>query len=690
MTDSTNPLLEREALPPFDRIQPGHVVSAVRSALADSEEKLNKAENSTLGWELIDAVNEIEYEIHRTWGPVTHLMGVQNTVELREAHDLVQKEIVDFYLKVGQSKTVYQTLLELKKTNGKLTKEQRRIVDLRIHAARHAGVGLEGEKKKNFNAAAAELSQCSTTFANHVLDSAKAFYLDLTHKEDIEGLPPSSLNLAAQTYNEAYKKKGQEAGASAEEGPWRITLDIPSYVPFLQYARKRSLREKLYKAFIRRASADDLDNTPLIQKTLELRKKQAQLLGYTNHAEMRMDMRMAKNVTEVYGLMEQLLESAWEPAQKELQELKNYASSCGHKGNIEHWDTAYWSERLREERFGFTEEELRPYFPFPRVLEGLFRLVKEIFDVEVVSADGEAPIWHPDVRCFFVLDEDKNRIAFFYLDPYSRPEDKRGGAWMDDCIGRRNLGSHIELPAAYLVCNAAPPMGGRPALMNFREVETLFHEFGHGLQHMLTKIDHPDIAGINGVEWDAVELPSQFMENWCFHKPCLLSLSSHVETGEPLPDELFEKIKKARTYQAASQFLRQLRFSLIDMDLHYSFDPQDGDSFLQVQKQVDKRTMLIPPLPEDRFLCAFTHIFAGSYAAGYYSYKWAEVLSADAFSAFEEAGLTNPKALKETGRRFRDTILALGGSQPAEEVFTAFRGRSPTPQALLRQAGLAS
>ena len=407
---------------------------------------------------------------------------------------------------------------------------------------------------------------------------------------------------------------------------------------------------------------------------------------------MRMDTRMAENVREVYDLIEKLRQAAWETAQKELKELQNFSHEQGQKEKLAHWDIAYFSEKLREKNFGFTEEELRPYFPLERVLKGLFQLAKDIFAITILSADGEAPVWHPDVRYFAVLDEQQKRIASFYLDPYSRPSQKRGGAWMDDCVGRRKIKQNKwELPVAYLVCNATPPLGKEPALMNFQEVETLFHEFGHGLQHMLTKIDYPDIAGINGIEWDAVELPSQFMENWCYHRPSLLTLSCHIESGKPLPEELFTKIKAARHFRAASQLLRQLRFALIDMELHHNFKPSKADTALwSLQEKVDKLTTPMPSLKEDRSLCSFGHIFAGAYAAGYYSYKWAEVLSADAFSAFEEAGLDDPEALRAMGRRFRDTILALGGSQSPALVFEAFRGRKPNTEALLRQIGLAA
>ena len=377
-------------------------------------------------------------------------------------------------------------------------------------------------------------------------------------------------------------------------------------------------------------------------------------------------------------------------AEKELDELKQLASAGGQAEEFKHWDAAFWAERLREQRYDYTDEELRPYFSLPRVLDGLFTLLTKLFGITIRAADGEAPIWHPDVRFFRVFDASDNKpLAAFYLDPYSRPENKRGGAWMDTCLPRRRFQGQVELPVAHLVCNSTPPVGDMPSLMTFREVETLFHEFGHGLQHMLTTVDEADAAGINGVEWDAVELPSQFMENWCYHRPTINGLSAHCQTGEPLPDELFNKLVAARNFRAASQMLRQLLFGMTDIYLHHQFDPSSSETPFDLQRRMAEKTSVMPPLPEDRMLCAFSHIFSGGYSAGYYSYKWAEVLSADAFGAFEDAGLDNEVAVQTTGRRFRDTVLSLGGSRHPLEVFRSFRGRDPDPLALLKQCGLA-
>ncbi|MEQ9366563.1 MAG: M3 family metallopeptidase, partial [Leptospirales bacterium] len=702
---SNNPLLERGKLPPFDRIKPEHVIPAVRSLLADLETRFSRLESDSdiQGWQLLNQLVEIDYEIHRTWGPVGHLLGVKNSDELREAYETVQSEVVDFGLRMGQSRRVFEVLSAIRNSPewDALSPARQRIVELRLKDARHSGVGLETAQRERFNEVAREISKQYTEFSNHVLDSTKAFFLDLTAPGDVAGLPDSIKAAAAQSYNQAHP--GAPAAATPDAGPWRITLDLPSYLPYMQHAQNRAVREKLYRAFISRASSGELDNQPLIRKILAYRKEQATLLGFASWAEFSLDAKMAESVEEVARLSEELLRASMEPARAELRELKELAASRGQSEALMAWDMAFWAERLREERFEFTDEELRAYFPMPSVLDGLFSLVRDLFGIRVRAADGEAPVWHSDVRYFVIEDaESGEAIASFYLDPYSRPADKRGGAWMGDCIGRRKIeseqGPRIESPVAYLVCNGSPPVGDRPSLLSFREVETLFHEFGHGLQHMLTRVEEADVAGINGVEWDAVELPSQFMENWCYHKPTLLGMTAHVETGATMPDDLFERVRSARAFRAAWQMLRQLSFGMIDMELHHTYDPAGDASVFDVQARIEERTSLIPRLEEDRFLCSFTHIFAGGYSAGYYSYKWAEVLSADAFSAFEEAldavpdadAAALPPQVADIGRRFRETVLAEGGSRHPMDVFVDFRGRRPTTEALLRHSGLAA
>lgn len=608
-------------------------------------------------------------------------MGVKNNPELRQAYETVQPQVVEFISRLSQSKPIYEAFLSLRQGEswGQLDEAQQRIVEASLRDAQLAGVGLAGEKKDRFNAIQLELAEITTKFSNNLLDATKAFQLKLTTPEDIAGLPPSLLSLAAQT-----ARTQGETNASTETGPWVITLDFPSYFPFMKYSDNRELREKLYKAYVSRADLGELDNNPLIDRILQLRQEQAHLLGYSTYAEVSLARKMANSVDEIEKLLDNLRQVSYEAAKQDLEALKTFAGT----DDLKHWDIAYWSEKQRQAKFNFSAEELRPYFPLPRVLEGIFSLAKRIFGVEIIAADGKAPIWHPDVRYFQINDEKGEKIAYFYLDAYSRPAEKRGGAWMDVCIGRAKTGTEVRLPVAYLICNQTPPVDGNPSLMTFEEVTTLFHEFGHGLQHMLTTVDYSGAAGINNVEWDAVELPSQFMENWCYDRPTLMSMAKHYETGETLPEHYYQKLLLAKNYMSGSAMLRQLHLSLVDLELHHRYQPNGGETPKQVRQRLAATTTIIPPLPEDAFLCSFGHIFAGGYAAGYYSYKWAEVLSADAFAAFEEVGLDNEEAVKAIGRRFRDTVLAMGGSSHPMNVFKTFRGREPSTEPLLRHSGL--
>lgn len=686
-----NPLLVTEGLPRFDRITPAHVVPGVRKVLADAAAGFERIERGVApSWDrAVESLDELNLPFQYAWSPVSHLLGVLNSPELRTAHEEVLPEVVSFGLRVSQSEPVFRALKALSKADDRsaLSEAQRRIVDQKLLDAELSGIGLSGAPRERFNAIVQELSQLSTDFSNHVLDATKEFAIVVSDPAEVEGLPPSLLRLASQSYN------GSAAAGTApgteQAGPWRFTLEFPSFGPFMQHSRRRELREKMYRAYITRASSGPHDNTPLVQKILALRAEKARLLGFDTFAQLSLAKKMAPSVAAVEQMLETLRLASWSAAEKELAEIRALAGESGAEQPLLNWDIPFWSERLREKKFQYTEEELRPFFPLESVLKGLFGLANRLFGVRVIAADGQAPVWHKDVRFFHIMDESGEQVASFYLDPYSRPENKRGGAWMDDCLGRFRLRGRLQLPVAHLVCNSTPPAGGKPSLMTFREVETLFHEFGHGLQHMLTTVDYADAAGINGVEWDAVELPSQFMENWCYHRPTLLGLSSHYETGRPLPEELFEKICAARTFQAGMQMLRQLLFGLTDMALHAGFSPESAESIFELQRQISARTSVLPLLPEDRSLCSFTHIFSGGYAAGYYSYKWAEVLSADAYSAFEEAGLENDQAVAEIGRRFRETILAKGGSRHPMDVFKDFRGREPSPEALLRHSGLA-
>ncbi|MAG93466.1 MAG: peptidase M3 [Planctomycetaceae bacterium] len=686
-----NPLLSCQGLPRYDCIEPNHVVPGVRAILTHAGEKLRELQhNLTPDWDgLLKPLEEIGHPFEFGWQPVSHLFGVKNSPELREAYEEVLNEVVLFGLQVKQSQPFYKALKAIKEGpewDG-LDEAQRRVIDDKLLATELAGIGLEGKDRERFNEIAQELSQLGTEFSNHVLDAVKEYSLVLTEQDEVAGIPESLRQLTAQSYNSA--KQDDEPEATPEAGPWRLTLDVPCFVPFMQHANRRDLREAVYRAFIARASSGKVDNAPLIPQILKLRQEEARLLGFENYAQVSLAEKMAPDVTAVAEMYETLRTASWEPAQKDMADLQQLADAEGIDEPLAHWDLAFWSERLREQRFDYTEEELRPYFALENVLNGLFALVERLFGIKVTAADGKAPVWNEDVRYFEISDEAGAQIAAFYLDPYSRPENKRGGAWMDECLSRRIVEGRLQLPVAQLVCNSTPPVGEIPSLMTFREVETLFHEFGHGLQHMLTTVDYADASGISGVEWDAVELASQFMENWCYHRPTLMGLTAHYQTGEQLPDDLFEKITAARTFQAGTMMLRQLRFGMIDMHLHTQFNPDGEESVLDVQRRITAETSVMPMLEEDRMLCSFQHIFAGGYAAGYYSYKWSEVLSADAFSAFEEAGLDNERAVRETGRRYRDTVLAMGGGRHPMDVFRDFQGREPNPGALLRHNGLA-
>ncbi len=686
-----NPLLKNLGLPHFDEIHPDHVVPAVREIIRESLDRLAKTEkNLQPTWEgVMKPLEEMSREISGAVGPVTHLLGVKNSEELRQAYQTVQGEIVDLSLRISQSEPIFNAMKKLQASDdwARLFPAQKRIVEENIRNARLSGIELTGEKKERFNTISKRLSEISTKFSNNVLDATKAFSLVIENKADMEGMPRSFKAMAAQSYN----MKNKVTSATAENGPWLVTLDYPSFGPFMQHNRNRALREKVYRVSVTKAAGNDWNNAPIIEEILRLRREKAQLLGFKSFAELSLATKMANDVAAVDSLENELLVASKPFAEKEFKELQEFAKKNGLNDNLRNWDISFYAERLREQKYAYTDEELRPYFPMPKVLSGLFQLVEKLFGVKIRRSTDKVAVWHADVSFYDVFDAKDEKIASFYLDPYSRPENKRGGAWMDTCIDRGVYRGERFIPVAYLVCNGRPPVDGKPSLMDFSEVETLFHEFGHGLQHMLTRVDFLSAAGINGVEWDAVELPSQFMENWCYHEPTLMGLTSHVDTNAQLPVELFNKIKMAKNYRAASIMLRQLHFGMVDMELHHRFDPQlPVDKIWEMNQEISRKVLVLPPLPEDRFLCSFSHIFAGGYAAGYYSYKWAEVLSADAFSAFEEAGLDDPKKVAEVGKRFRETVLALGGSEHPSEVFRKFRGRDPKTDALLRHSGLVS
>lgn len=692
-TCSDNPLLEQKSLPKFSSIEPSHLQPAVETLLASMSEKFAALESnlnpaSASYSDILPELERIREPISYAWGVAGHLNGVKNGDELRKAYEESQPKVIKAFTEFKQSRVLYDSMKNvLESEKAHLSQEQVRALESSVHAMQLGGVGLDGEEKERFNEIKQRLAELSTTFSNNVLDATKMFSLEITDPADVGGVPESAKKMWAAA-----------AEGDSEKGPWKITLDGPSYISAMHHLGVREHREKLYRAFVTRASegSGDKNNVPLISEILSLKLEMSKLIGFNNYAEQSLSSKMADNVAAVDEMSSFMKEKALPAAVRELQEITDFTRANGgeeyseaHIPKLMSWDTTYWSERLKENKFSITEEELRPYFALPKVLDGMFGLANRIFGINIEAANGEAEVWNDDVTFYKVFDEESGRhIASFFLDPYSRPENKRGGAWMDVCIGK-SAATNRDIPVAYLTCNGSPPIEDTPSLMTFREVETLFHEFGHGLQHMLTNVEIGDVAGISGVEWDAVELPSQFMENWCYDKKTVYGFAKHYETGEPLKDKDFEKLKLQRTYGAGMMAMRQLYFGQLDMELHARYDPAGGESIFDVQKRVaDVYSAHMPPIEGDRFLCAFNHIFGGGYAAGYYSYKWAEILSADAFGAFEDIGLDNEEGVKSVGRKFRKTVLGYGGGKPPSEVFKEFRGREPSSEALLRHCGL--
>ncbi len=725
MTSSidTNPLLQQDKLPKFCSIEPSnlspavsHLVEKLEQDFSAFESKISSEdgkEEDTPYDDILPELERMQFPLSYVWSIASHLNGVKNSDELRTAYEENQAAVVTTMTKFSQSRALFDALSAIDnqwKKDGSTNsddfymRQKLRAVETSLRDMKLGGVGLEGETKDRFNEIKLRLAEISTSFSNNVLDATKAFHLDVEDKNDVEGVPSSAKAMWASAYATAVSTDDDKKEADPENGPWRITLDAPSYIAAMSHMPNRELRQKVYRARSIRASeldGDGKNNVPYIYEILKLKKERAKMLGFSSPAEMSLASKMAPSVESVIDLSNLILEKALPAATRELDEITAFARAEGGDAYAEDkieklmpWDITFWSERLKETKFDLKEEELRPYFALPSVLDGMFGLVERLFNIEVKKADGETEVWNEDVSFFKIYDKDiQKHIASFYLDPYSRPADKRGGAWMADCIGKSEAVDR-DIPVAYLTCNGSPPLGETPSLMTFREVETLFHEFGHGLQHMLTRATVGDVAGINGIEWDAVELPSQFMENWCYDRPTIYGFAKHYETGEPLPEEMFEKLKEQKTYGAGMGACRQLLFGLMDMELHSNFDAEatenDGESIFDVHKRIAaKCTPYSPPLDEDRFLCCFNHIFAGGYAAGYYSYKWAEVMSADAFGAFEEVGLENEEKVKKVGRKFRETVLSLGGGIEPMAVFKEFRGREPSPEALLRHNGLA-
>ena len=665
-----NPLVDFSGLPRFADIKPAHVTPAVEQLLADGRATIQAVLQAKPTWDdFVSPLEDANERIGRAWGQVAHLHAVMDNPELREVYNANLPKLTKYWTELGQNLELFEKYKALRNSAefAALSPARKRIVENALRDFRLGGAELAPEKKKRYAEIQEELAKLSAKFSENVLDATNAFSIYVTRAE-ASGIPDDVLQAA----REAAQKDGKDG--------WKFTLHMPSYLPVMQYADNRALREKMYYASSTRASEfgkPEWDNAPLIARIVPLRREMAELLGYKNFAEVSLVPKMAESPSQVLAFLDDLARRARPFAEKDVEELRDFARTELNIADLQAWDVAYASEKLRLKRYAFSDQEVKQYFPEDVVIRGLFRVAETLYGVRFVEA--KAPTWHPDVRFFEVRDASGTAIGQFYMDLYAR-ETKRGGAWMDDAITRRRKRDRVQNPVAYLNCNFSRPVGGKPALFTHDEVLTLFHEFGHGLHHLLTRVDDLGVSGINGVEWDAVELPSQFMENFCWEWDVLREMTRHVDTGLPLPRKLFDRMLAAKNFQSGLAMLRQIEFAVFDMRLHYDFHGNALDLLNEVRKQI---AVLHPPA-YNRFPMSFGHIFGGGYAAGYYSYKWAEVLSADAYSFFEENGVLDPKI----GARFRDEILAVGGSRPAAESFRAFRGREPTVDALLRHNGM--
>jgi oligopeptidase A len=678
-----NPLLDFSGLPRFSDIRSEHVRPALDQVLAELREQREKlfGNVSEFSWDsFVLPMEEMDEMLHRMWSPVSHLNAVMNNETLRAAYNECLPLLSEYGTELAQDERVYSAYRQVAERVdfANLPAAQQKIVNNALRDFRLAGAELSDADKKKFKQNQTRLAELTSKFSENVLDATNAWELVLTDEQQLTGLTDFAINMARQS-----------AEQHGYEG-WRFTLDGPSYISFMSYADDVSLRKQMYEGFMCRASdqgpdAGKWDNSPIVLEILQLKKRQAELLGYNNYAEVSVVSKMADSVEQVMEFLDELAARSVEPARREFASLKEFAKKHYGANEINPWDVPYYSEKQRIALHNISQEELRPYFPEQKVLDGLFEILHRLYGLRVRELSDIAT-WHKDVRVFEILTAEGQVRGKFYLDLYARPH-KRGGAWMDDCISRkRNPDGSVQVPVAYLVCNFAAPIDGTPALFTHNEVTTLFHEFGHGLHHMLTQVDYVGVSGINGVPWDAVELPSQFMENWCWEREALDLISGHFETGEAIPDSLYQRMHAAKNFQSAMQMVRQLEFAIFDMRLHSDFDPFGKQTVLQLLDEVRDKVAVIKPPPFVRFQNGFTHIFGGGYAAGYYSYKWSEVLSADAFSKFEENGVFD----RDTGLQFLQNILERGGSEEPSVLFKNFRGREPTIDALLRHSGLAT
>ncbi len=676
-----NPLLTGEPIPDFAAIRAEHVEPAIEQILSANRAELDAllAANATYTWEnLIAPIEAMDERLNLAWSPVSHLNSVMNSEALRQAYNACLPKLSDYATERGQNHALYQAYQQIAEGDEypRLDAAQRKVIDNALRDFRLAGVALADEAKARYKAIMQRLAQLGAQFQDHVLDATQAWEQRIDSPEALAGLPESSLALLRQN-----AERKQQDG-------WLLNLEFPCYYAVLNYADDRALREALYTAYNTRASdqgptAGQWDNAPVMDEILALRHETAQLLGFASYAEYSLATKMADTPEQVLEFLQDLAVRAKPQAERDLAELQAFAREQYGAEELAPWDIAYYSEKLRQHRYAISQEELRAYFPQPQVVAGLFTVAERLFGIRF-EPESEVPVWHPEVQGYRLLDAEGELRGRFYLDLYAR-SGKRGGAWMDSAVTRRRTAAGVQIPVAYLVCNFTPPVGERPALFTHNEVLTLFHEFGHGLHHLLTRIDYTPVAGIHGVEWDAVELPSQFMENWCWAQEALDVLARHIDTGAGLPEALYQRMQAARHFQSALQLLRQLEFALFDLRLHHDYDPAQGARVQATLKAVRDAVAVIHPPDWNRFANSFLHIFSGGYAAGYYSYKWAEVLSADAFSRFEEQGIFDPAS----GQDFLQQILEVGGSRDAMTNFKAFRGREPQIEPLLRHSGIA-
>ena len=675
---TTTAIEQVDGLPLFSGIRPEDIKPAIEKAIAHCKATIDEvvASSDYSYQNVVAAIEEADDRLSKMWSPVSHMNSVVSSDALREAHDACLPMLSEYGTWVGQHEGLYNAYIALKDSEefATLSEQQQKLITNTVRDFTLSGVALDGEKKKRFADIQARLSELSSTFSNNVMDATMGWSKHVTDEAELAGMPESALAAAAQA---AHQKDLQG---------WLFTLDIPSYLPVMMYADNAALREEMYRAYTTRASelgpnAGEWDNSAIIQETLALRTEIAKLLDFENYSERSLATKMAESTSQVVSFLEDLAAKSKPQAQQELDEIRAYAADKHGMESLNAWDLPYYSEKLKQEKYTISDEMLRPYFPEDKVLNGLFEVVHRLYGLTIVEQPG-VDVWHKDVRYFTIKDDADEFRGSFYLDLYARAK-KRGGAWMDECRVRRILpDGSLQAPVAYLTCNFNGPVGDKPAMFTHDEVVTLFHEFGHGIHHMLTRMSVAGVSGINGVPWDAVELPSQFLENWCWEEDALTFISGHYETGEPLPNDLLDKMLAARDYQSAMQMVRQLEFSLFDFKLH-----QQNGSEANVQAVLDEvrsQVAVVVPPEFNRFQHSFGHIFAGGYAAGYYSYKWAEVLSADAFSKFEEDGIFN----RDTGKAFLHNILEMGGSKEPMELFVAFRGREPQVDALLRHSGI--